>query len=131
MLLFMLFAGCTLMIIAVAAGAYSRISSNFDKTFGASAAVRYLSNKIRASEQAKVIENGTGIILQSGEMVNVIYFSDGTLYEKSISSDSEPTAEGGERIFDLFDMGITESDNFYTISVSTNDEELETIVRRG
>ncbi len=37
MLLFLMFAGCLLMIIAVAAGTYSRISSNFDKTFGSSA----------------------------------------------------------------------------------------------
>ncbi len=130
MLLFVLFAGCMLMIIAVAANTYSRISTNFDKTFGATAALRYVSNKINSAEQTEIIENGSGLILKSGKVVNIIYFRSGELYEKSIPADEKPVIEGGEPIFKLYDLDIAEEDNHYKITVSAENETLETIIRR-
>ena len=80
MLLFLMFAGCLLMIIAVAAGTYSRISSNFDKTFGSSASLRYISNKLKSCDSAEIVGQGSGIVLRSDGIFDVIYFGDNGLY---------------------------------------------------
>ncbi|MCH5205820.1 MAG: DUF4860 domain-containing protein [Oscillospiraceae bacterium] len=130
MLLFLLFTGCMLMIIAVAAGTYSRISSNFDKTFGASATLRYVSNKIKSSESAEIVEDGRGLVLKSGGITNIIYCRDGALYEKSISSEDEPEISGGDKIFDLKSLNITENGSWYRITIVLGDEESFTLVRR-
>lgn len=130
MLLFMLFAGCTLMIIAVAASTYSRISDNFDKTFGASAALRYISNKIKSSESAEIINGGDGIKLESGSITNVICFYDGGLYENSMAADSTNDYRG-EKIFDLNGLEITSDGAWYKITVVLNGEQSSTFVRRG
>lgn len=129
MLLFLLFAACMLMIISVAAGTYNRISQNFDNTFGVTASLRYVSNKLKSSESAEVINDGTGLIIKDGEVVSVVYFNNGGLYERSYSSDEGPETEGGEKIFDLTSMKIEKQDKFYKIFVSNGIEENFTLVR--
>ncbi len=129
MLLFLLFAGCMLMIISVAAGTYNRISSSYDKTFGVTSPLRYISNKIKASESAEIINNGSGLVLRSGEIVDVVYFSNGGLYERSFSSDDEPLTEGGEKISELSSMSITKENEIFKISVSNGKIENFTLVR--
>lgn len=130
MLLFLLFAGCMLMIVAAAAGTYSRISTNFDKTFGTTASLRYVSNKIKSSESARIIENGSGLVLKSGTAVNVIYFKDGGLYEKTVTSDEDASADGGDKIFDLSEMNISENGGTYRITTSFGGDRSHTFVRR-
>lgn len=130
MLLFMLFTGCLLMMIAVAAGTYSRISSNFDKTFGTSASLRYISNKVKSSQTAEIAENGTALFLRSDGICDIIYFKNGFLYEKSVSAETTPTADGGFKIFDLSEMKITEDGELIKITVKSNDEQNSTYVRR-
>lgn len=130
MLLFLLFTGCLLLMIVAAAGTYSRISSNFDKTFGSSASLRYISNKIKSAESTQIDENGSVLYLADGDILDVIYFRDGALYEKSVAADTEPQLEGGDRIFELEDMNVTEQGSLLKISVSLNGEENSTYVRR-
>lgn len=130
MLLFLLFTGCLLLMIAVAAGTYSRISTNFDKTFGSSASLRYISNKIKSSESAQIAENGSVIYLKNGDIFDVIYFQNGALYEKTVASDAEPKPEGGDKIFELGDMNISDSGSLLKITVSLNGEQNSTYVRR-
>lgn len=130
MLLFLLFAGCMLMIVAAAAGTYSRISTNFDKTFGTTASLRYVSNKIKSSESARIIEDGSGLVLKSGAAVNVIYFKDGGLYEKTVSSDEDAFADGGDKIFDLSEMNISENGGTYRITAAFGGDRSRTFVRR-
>lgn len=130
MLLFMLFTGCLLMMIAVAAGTYSRISTNFDKTFGTSASLRYISNKLKSSQTAEIAENGTALFIQSDGIYDIIYFKNGALYEKSISASNTPTAEGGFKIFDLSEMNISQEGELLKITVRLNDEQNSTYVRR-
>lgn len=129
MLLFLMFAGCMLMIIAVAAGTYSRISSNFDKTFGASASLRYISNKIKSANCVEIIENGRGLLLKNSGMTDIIYFGDGGLYEKSVSADIIPEPSGGSRIFELGDMKVTEDGALYKICVAFEGGDYSTFVR--
>ncbi len=129
MLLFLLFAGCMLMIISVAAGTYNRISGNYDKTFGVTAPLRYISNKIKASESAEVINDGSGLILKNGGITNVVYFSEGGLYERTYSSDDEPQTEGGEKIFELSSINIEDQGEVYKIFISNGKEENFTLVR--
>ena len=130
MLLFLLFAGCLLLMIAVAAGTYSRISTNFDKTFGSSASLRYISNKIKSAESVEIAENGTALFLTDDGIVDIIYFRDSSLYEKSVASDIEPVPEGGDRIFELSGMNVSEQGNVLKITVTLNGEQNSTYVRR-
>lgn len=130
MLLFLLFTGCLLMMIVVAAGTYSRISTNFDKTFGSSASLRYISNKIKSSESARIAENGSVLYLLDGEILDVIYFRNGALYEKSVAADTEPVLEGGDRLFELGDINVSEQGSLLKITVSFNGEQNSTYVRR-
>ncbi len=130
MLLFLLFAGCMLIIVAAAAGTYSRISTNFDKTFGTTASLRYVSNKIKSSESAEIIENGGGLVLKIGAAVNVIYFRDGGLYEKTVSSEEDASADGGDKIFELTELSVSENDGTYKISAALGNDRSSTYVRR-
>lgn len=130
MLLFLIFAGCLLMIISIAAGTYNRISNNFDKTFGSSASLRYISNKIKNSESTEIAEEGTAIYLKSGELMNIIYFENGALYEKSISADEVPSTGDGDKLFDLGNMKISDNGELLKITVTLNNEENSTYVRR-
>lgn len=128
MLLFLMFTGCLLMIIAVAAGTYSRISSGFNKTFGSTAALRYLSNKLRCND-AEITEHG--IILRSDSVADVIYFSGGGLYEKTVASEGNMEFSGGDRIFELSDMTVSEQGDLYKITVTVDGSEVSTFVRKG
>ena len=130
MLLFLLFTGSLLMMIVVAAGTYSRISTNFDKTFGSSAMLRYISNKVKHSESVELAENGTALYLTDGEIMNIIYFQNNTLYEKSVSVDTEPVPEGGDKLFELTELSVTERDGLLKITVTFNGEQNSTYVRR-
>ena len=129
MLLFLLFAGCLLLMIAIAAGTYSRISTNFDKTFGSSATLRYISNKVKSAERVEIVENGTALYLTDGEITNVIYFRNSSLYEKSIPSDTEPKPDGGDKIFDISELNITEQGGLLKISVTINGETNSAYIR--
>ena len=130
MLLFLLFTGCLLLMIVVAAGTYSRISTNFDKTFGSSATLRYISNKVKSAENVDIAENGTVLYLTDDGIINIIYFRDSSLYEKSVAADTEPVLEGGDRIFELGGLNVSEQGNILKITVTLNGEQNSTYVRR-
>ncbi len=131
MLLFLLFAGCLLMMIAVAAGTYSRISSNFDKTFGSTASLRYISNKLKGCDSAEIVGDGSGLVLRSGGAANVIYFSNGGLYEKTVLSDASVELTGGDRIFELAGMTVSDVGDLYKITVALDGGENSTFIRKG
>lgn len=130
MTLFLLFTGCLLMMIAVAAGTYSRISSNFDKTFGSSASLRYISNKLKSAEKVSVAEDGKALYLEDESIIDIIYFSNGALYENNFSSDTVPTLSGGAKIFDLTDISISEQGELFKVTVTLDGEQNSTYVRR-
>lgn len=130
MLLFLLFAVCLLLMIAVAAGTYSRISTNFDKTFGLSASLRYISNKIKSADSAEIAENGKGLRLTTGASVDMIYFSNGELFEKNMDNGADQNEIHGESIFEISDMSVSETDGLFKISVTMNGERNVTYVRR-
>ena len=129
MLLFLLFAGCMLIIVAVAAGTYTRISSDFDDTFTKSASLRYISNKLKSADSAEIID-GVGLVLMQDGIKCVIYCSDGGLYENSISADSEPSAQGGDRIFELSSFDVSEENGLYRVTVAVDGESGFVLVRR-
>ncbi len=129
MLLFLLFAVCMMMIIATAAGSYSRINDNYETDFTVSASIRYLSNKIKSAEKVELSENG--MILQSGSTANIIYFSDGGLYEKTVAASSEYELSGGDRIFELSGVEIQETEELYKITVNVDEKTSSAIVRKG
>ncbi len=131
MLLFLIFAVCTLLIIVTAAGTYSRISDDFDGLYGGSAALRYVSNKIRSADSAELLDGGNGLALRNGGVVSVIYFEDGELYERSAAADAEPERSGGEPLFALDGISISLEDGLYRITAALNGEEYSVLVREG
>lgn len=133
MLLFLLFAGGLLMIIATAAGTYSRIGSGFDKTFGATAALRYVSNKIKSADSVNISEDGSVLYLKNGDINDTIYFHDGELYENSTinNNSGSPMPEGGEKLFNLERLNISHSNGLYKITVKIDNEESTAYVRGG
>lgn len=121
MLLFLVFTVCMLAIIAAAASTYAGISSGFDRSFTGSASLRYLTNKMRGAESYEIIGDGTGIAAVNGGITCVIYYSDGGLFEKNVSS-VDMTAAGGDKIFDIDGLKISEKDGLYEISVSCGED---------
>ena len=124
MTLFLLFTGCLLMMIAVAAGTYDRINAGFDKTFGASASLRYISNKLKSADEVKIENSGKVLYLEGGGITDIIYF------DKSVSDTDEKTLDGGNKLFELSDMNVSEQMGLYQITVSHNGEKNSTFVRR-
>ena len=106
MVLFLLFAVCCLIIIAVAASAYRRISENYDDTFNSAAAVRYVTNKLRACESAEVLPGGEIIISDHGYKT-IIYESGGTVYERLFAEGQTISPEGGEAVFSTNGYSVT------------------------
>lgn len=131
LLLFLLFAVCSLVIIGAGAGVYSRIQEGHDSTYGSSASIRYISNKLRSGESVEIINGGSGMVLTDGGIKCVIYAENSGLYEKTISADAEITADGGDMIFSLDELTITESDGLYEITVSSGADKTTALVRKG
>ena len=77
MTLFLIFAVCCLIIISVAATAYGRISQNYENTFDSTAAVRYITNKIRACGEAEIVSESELLLRDSG------YSTDGVAPQKT------------------------------------------------
>lgn len=103
MTLFLIFSVCCLIIIAVAASAYGRISGNYDSTFNSAAAVRYITNKIRASESAEVLSESELLLTDSG-YATLIYHDGGAVFERLFPDEDSlknevSLSEGGERMF--------------------------------
>ncbi|MDE6763318.1 MAG: DUF4860 domain-containing protein [Oscillospiraceae bacterium] len=109
MTLFLIFSMCCLIIITVAASAYGRISGNYDNTFNSAAAVRYITNKIRASGETEVISESE-LLLRDDGYVTVIYHSEGAVWERLYPEGESPVASGGERMFSAEKLLIEESE---------------------
>lgn len=131
MLLFVMFAVCVLIIIGLAGGVYSRISSSYDETYNTAAGVKYLTNKIRSADSCEIIENGNGLALTDGGLLCVVYVRDGGVYEKNIAAGSAPTADGGEKILGLDTLEITDNGGLYSIEVAHGANSSQVLVRKG
>ncbi len=129
LLLFLIFTVCMLMIIGSGAGIYSRINDGYHETYGSSAAIKYISNKIRSADECEIIENG--ILLKNGSIITVIYSSDSGIYEKSTSSDNPVSAEGGDKVVDGASMNITDKNGLYEISVICGENASSSFIRKG
>ena len=70
MLLFVLFAVCMLMAVAVAADTYSRIKTGYQQSFGTAASIKYISNKLRAAENVTLLEDGSAAAIESAGTVS-------------------------------------------------------------
>lgn len=127
MILFLLFAVCMLIIIATAAGTYSRIRSSFSGTFNTSAAIRYISNKMRSSDECEITEDC--VILRSESISSIIWCENGGLYEKSFFGDT-PEKSGGDKVFDADSLEVSENGELYSISVSCGNESRSAMLRR-
>lgn len=135
MLLFLLFAGCMLMMTAVAASTYSRISACYDETFGASVPLRYVANKIKSAQSVELFEDGSGAALEISGAVCVIYYSGGEICEKTLSkadfAEGEFAAAGGDSITQAQSLHIAENGGVYVISAECDGAAKSVFVRKG
>lgn len=131
LLLFLIFAVCMLVIIGAGAGIYSRINSGHEVTYGSSAAIKYVSNKIRASDSCEIIDGGRGVALTNGNVLCVIYSGEKGIYEKNSSLESGISTEGGELAVETDSLNISERDGLYEISVSCKGSTSSVLVRKG
>lgn len=130
MMLFLMFASCMMMIIGVAAGTYNRINSGFEQTFGTGASLRYITNKIKSAQSTALINEGSGLLLENGSYSDVIFFADGGLYERSVTEGVQITYTGGDKLFSVDDLKITEEDGLYRITVNINGKSEQVLVRK-
>ena len=131
MLLFVLFALCMLMAVAVAADTYGRIKSGYQQSFGTVTSMKYISNKLRSADNVTIFGDGTAAAVESGGMVSVIYCGSDGLYEKNSAADDLVSADGGDRISAIDSMLITERDGLYEITVRSGGESSSMLVRKG
>ncbi len=131
MLLFVLFAVCMLMAVAVAADTYGRIKTGYQQSFGTAASIKYISNKLRAAENVTLLEGGSAAAIESGGTVSVIYCGDGGLYEKNTVPGGDISADGGELISSASSLDITEHDGLYEITVGSGTSSSVILVRKG
>ena len=117
MTLFLLFAVCCLVMITVAASAYGRINENYDNTFNSTAAVRYITNKLRACESAEVLSEKELLLTNDGYRT-LIYEHDGVLYERLFTAGQEVAAEKGERLFHVEQLTLSCENGLVSVSVS-------------
>lgn len=130
LLLFLIFAICMIVIIGAGAGIYSRITHGYESTYGSSAALKYVSNKIRASDNCEILENGV-IALENGSLVTVIYSGGQGIFEKNCSAGSEVCASGGELIIETDSFRVSEAGGLYEISVTCGGATSSVFVRKG
>ncbi len=131
LLLFLVFTICMLVIIGAAAGTYSRINSGYERIYGSSAAIRYISNKIRAADDVEIIGGGSGAVIESGGICSVIYVRGGGLYEKSIALDGDRTPAGGDLVTEVDSLFIDEAGDMYEISVTQGENSTAVMLRKG
>ncbi len=117
MTLFLLFAVCCLVMITVASSAYSRINENYGNTFNSTAAVRYITNKIRASEAVEILAENQ-LLLENSGYSTLIYQQDGIVYERLFSEGSIITAEGGEVLFSAEKLLLKNKDGLVFVTIT-------------
>lgn len=130
MILFVLFAVCSLIIVAAGVSTYKRISDNFGNTFATSAAVSYVTNKIRSGDSVAVSFDGMGLTVYNGESACVIMNTGGGIAEKNIRATAEPTFVGGDVIFPSARFVVEEEEpGLYSVSVITGERAYTALCR--
>lgn len=131
LLLFLVFTVCMLIIIGAAAGTYSRINGGYERIYGSAAAIRYLSNKLRAADEVEILSGGSGVIIESGGICSVIYSRGGGLYEKTVSLDGDKTAAGGDLVIEVASVSITDMGSMYEIYIEQGGSSSAVMLRKG
>lgn len=115
MTLFLIFSVCCLIIIAVAASAYGRISGNYDSTFSSAAAVRYITNKLRDCESADIVSERELLLRRDG-CVTLIYFDGEAVCERLFAEGDEPVSSGGEKMFEAERLTVENADGLIKVT---------------
>ncbi|MBQ3843274.1 MAG: hypothetical protein II820_11375 [Ruminiclostridium sp.] len=130
MILFLIFASCSLIIIAAGASTYSRISDNVHNTFSASTAVKYVTNKIRGSDRVVVEPDGHGLAVYDGEIVCAIMSDGNDIAERSGMAEAYIDYVGGDVIFQNSRLLVeVRDDGMYRIAVMSGHEWCEAYCR--
>ena len=130
MILFLIFAVCSLIIISTAASTYSRISQSCRTTFSSSAAVRYVTNKIRSSDEVTVRQDGAELLMISDSTICVISSGAEGIKELNPVSGDYIDAVEGDLIFPGVSIEIKQQeDGLYMITAASKDGSFSAFCR--
>ena len=130
MILFLLFAACSLIMIAAGASTYARISASFDDTFGSSAAARYVTNKIRSGDSAVIGLDGRAVSVYSGDTVCVISTGSEGVTERVMRAEDTVDYSKGDVIFPGTSLYLTdEGEGLYSMTISSGKSEIKVSCR--
>ena len=130
MILFLIFASCSLIMIAAGASTYARIAGSFDKTFNYSAAAKYVTNKIRSGDSSTIETGGKAVSISFGDTVCVITSEKDGITEINRRAQDETNAQLGDVIFPGAGMDISErGDGLYSVTISSGGESITVYCR--
>lgn len=128
MILSAFFAVCCLAIAVSAASAYTRTAENYSNTFSASAAVKYVTNKIRAAESIEIIDENTLLLSNSG--YKTLIFSDsGEICERVFPEGADIVKGGGETVFRTDGLTMHPTENGLYITAENGGERFSAYCR--
>ena len=85
------------------------------------AAVRYITNKMRACGEAEIVSESELLLRDSGYST-LIYQSGGAVYERLFPDGETPVSSGGERLFSAEQLIIEEDGGLIRITVRDGDD---------
>ncbi len=118
MLLFLIFAVCSLIMISSGAATYSRITEGFRSSFNSSSAVRYITNKIRSGDKVEIRRNGKELSVYNGETVCIIVSDGRGISEKNERVNAPEDDLYGSVIFPETEFTVSEENGVFLISSS-------------
>lgn len=133
MLLLLVFLTGSLVLISAGASAYSRISEDFEETFSSSAAVRYVTNKLRNGNGAEIYNEGKAVVIDCGVLDCIIYSDGNGISERYVDKEelTEDFLSGGDIIFDGTSMTISyDESGLYMISAKKDGDVFSAYCRR-
>lgn len=128
MILSAVFAVCCLAIAVSAASAYTRTAENYRSTFSAAAAVKYVTNKIRAAENIEVIDEKTLLLSDSGYKT-LIFSENGDICERVFPEDADIVRSGGETVFRTDGLTLHQTDAGLYITAENGSERFSAYCR--
>jgi hypothetical protein len=130
LLIFCLFAVCSLFLVLIGANVYRGIVRDMNANNETRSSLSYVSNKVRTADPKDVsvekVEDRTVLVIRSSynhsEYKTYIYLNDGYLMEFFSKAENPFTLGDGDKITPVSSFSIEKKDNQLNLSVSDGDK---------